>query len=409
MALIEVNSPVAIEPIQIDRIIARLYGKKRGPCIIFFAGIHGNEPSGVFAFQKVLQSLEKEEIQINGSIIGISGNLWALQRSKRFHTTDLNRLWTKEQVAALQGITEPESEDQRQQLEIYDTLQSIIRHESGPFYFFDLHTTSSDTVPFITVNDSLLNRRFTRQYPVPLVLGIEEYLDGPLLSYINELGYVSFGFEGGQHDDPNAVANHVAFIYLSLVFSGVLEPGDLPYHQYYEHLSQQSLSLRSFFEIYDRHQIMPDDRFVMKPGFTNFQRVSKGDQLASSNGQTLTAKTNTMLFMPLYQSQGDDGYFLIRPIPRFFLWLSAALRKCKLDRIFPLLPGVYWLSEEKDLMQVDLRIARFVARKIFHLFGYRSKQYDTNHLIIANREARSRTPDYKDQEWFKGRFLKSNK
>ena len=35
--------------------------------------------------------------------------------------------------------------------------------------------------------------------------GIEEYLNGPLLSYINELGYVAFGFEGGQHDDISAI------------------------------------------------------------------------------------------------------------------------------------------------------------------------------------------------------------
>ena len=39
----------------------------------------------------------------------------------------------------------------------------------------------------------------------PIVLGIEEYLQGPLLSYINTLGYVSLGFESGQHDNKQAI------------------------------------------------------------------------------------------------------------------------------------------------------------------------------------------------------------
>ena len=55
---------------------------------------------------------------------------------------------------------------------------------------------------------------------MPIVLGIEEFLNGPLLSYINEMGYVAFGFEGGQHDSPLAYKNHKSFIYLSLLYAG---------------------------------------------------------------------------------------------------------------------------------------------------------------------------------------------
>jgi hypothetical protein len=84
------------------------------------------------------------------------------------------------------GTFKPNNEDEKQQLFIQETINLILEEESGPFYFFDLHTTSSDTIPFITVNDSLLNREFTSMYPLPSILGIEEYLEGPLLSYINE-------------------------------------------------------------------------------------------------------------------------------------------------------------------------------------------------------------------------------
>jgi len=67
-----------------------------------------------------------------------------------------------------------------------------------------------------------------------------------------------------------------------------------------------------------------------------------------------------------------------------------------------LLPGVKRSSEEHDAMEVNLKIARLVTKQLFHLFGYRSKQKDATHLILKNREYRSKTADYKEQLWFKG-------
>ena len=105
--------------------------------------------------------------------------------------------------------------------------------------------------------------------------------------------------------------------------------------------------------------------------------------------------------MPLYQSQGSDGYFLIRKISPFFLLLSEFLRTYKTDRIFVMLPGVRWTSDLKDTMVVNLRIARLITKQLFHLFGYRSKQKDRTHLIIKNREYKSRIDDYKEERWYK--------
>jgi hypothetical protein len=271
----------------------------------------------------------------------------------------------------------------------------------GPFYFFDLHNTSSATIPFITVNDSLLNRKFTHQYPIPLILGIEEYLTGPLLSYINELGYVSFGFEAGQHDELSSVENHKIFIYLSLIFSGALDQSAVAYEQYLESWSSLRTQYHAFYEIYNRFQIKEKDHFTMKPGFSNFQSVHKNEALATNNGNTVYSKEKSIVFMPLYQNQGNDGYFLIRKIPPFFLWLSKIVRKSMMDRLFVILPGIRWASDKKETMIVDLRIARFISKQLFHLFGYRSKQIDKNHLFIKNREYRSRKNEYSNENWYK--------
>jgi hypothetical protein len=46
------------------------------------------------------------------------------------------------------------------------------------------------SLPFITINDALINLKFSNCSPISIVLEIEEYLEGPILNYLNSLGYV---------------------------------------------------------------------------------------------------------------------------------------------------------------------------------------------------------------------------
>jgi len=300
-------------------------------------------------------------------------------------------------VKALErGTFVPANEDEKQQEDLFSIIHHLLHTETGPFYFFDLHTTSSETIPFMTVNDSLLNRQFTQQYPVPIILGIEEYLNGPILSYINELGYVSFGFESGQHDSIKSVENHVAFVYLSILYAGAVEKNNIDYKRYAQALNN---SARSIYEIYERHEIKDNERFLMEPGFVNFQSVKKGQVLAMSDDSPLLSKNNSTVFMPLYQPKGDDGFFMIRKIPIIFLHLSSVFRKLRIDRILPLLPGVRWRDGSHDTLIVNLKIARLMAKQFLHILGYRSKTIDETHLIIKNRESSSRNEDYSEAVW----------
>ncbi|MEP2026536.1 succinylglutamate desuccinylase/aspartoacylase family protein, partial [Reichenbachiella sp.] len=179
--------------IEVGRIIDSIIGDPDGPTVIFIGGIHGNESSGVFALFDVFKQLREKPIPFGGNIYGIAGNLPALEAGKRYFTEDLNRLWTSEYMNVLDERTFPKTHiEKREQVYIFRTLQEIMKSHQGPFYFMDMHSTSSESIPFLVVNDSLLNRKFTEQFPLPMILGIEEYLEGPILSYINELGYVSF-------------------------------------------------------------------------------------------------------------------------------------------------------------------------------------------------------------------------
>lgn len=397
MTKVKVHSKVLDETIEISRIVGHIEGKPGGPTLIFMGGIHGNEPAGVFALKRVFERLNQENVQ--GSVYGIAGNLWALKHGERYHTTDLNRMWTTEQVDQLQNGEPVQHQDQSEQLEIYHLVQEILKKEKGPFYFFDMHTTSSETLPFLTVNDSLLNRHFTIQYPLPIILGIEEYLDGPILSYINELGYVAFGFEAGQHNDMASIENCIAFIYLSLVFTGAIDKQTCDYQHHVDIFAKTTGDVRNIYEIYFRYAIEEDEHFQMLPGFYNFQRIKRHQDLATSDNTPVKAQQDGRIFMPLYQSKGNDGFFTIRKIWSPFLKLSEFIRKNQLNRLLVWLPGIKWLDKKKSAIRVNRRIARFMAKDLFHLFGYRHVILDKYHLEMYNRDTAARTKEYKNAAW----------
>ncbi|GAA4802072.1 succinylglutamate desuccinylase/aspartoacylase family protein [Litoribaculum gwangyangense] len=396
--MIEVYNDALKNKIGVERFLGKIEGTEPGPTVVFFGGIHGNENAGILAIKEVMDHLNQQHVK--GVIYGISGNLKALEAQQRFLDQDLNRLWTKPQIQTIHNKPVLNTEES-ELIELSTVLNSILKNNKPPFYFIDLHTTSSKTLPFITINDALINRKFSKLFPVPIVLGIEEYLNGPLLSYINELGYVSLGFESGQHNDLMAITNSVAFVYLTLVFSGVLnKKSALNFSKYYQELKIQSCDLTDVFEVVDLYKINDHDHFKMLGGFKSFQGIQKGNPLAFNNGNEIKATYSGRLFMPLYQQKGAEGFFIIKPIKPFFLRLSVFLRKIKTDNFLVLLPGVSWANKYEGVLQVNLKVAKFFAKSIFHLLGYRSKQMTQTHLKLTNRERVAKTSMYKKEPWY---------
>ena len=397
--MVEIYSKALNTSILVDRLIGKIKGKPNGPTIVFFGGIHGNETAGVFALKEVFEKIK--ETQVVGTIYGISGNLKALKTNQRFIDKDLNRVWLKENLNQLENKTNLNNEEGEQQ-ELYRILKHILKEEEGPFYFIDLHTTSSKTLPFITINDALINRKFSSLFPVPVVLGIEEYLDGPLLSYINQLGYVSLGFESGQHDDLSAITNNVAFIFLSLIYAGALEQGEVQnFHDYYDILVNASDKDKEVYEVVYLHRLLKTKNFKMKPNFKSFQNVKKGEQLATEENKTIESPYSAKIFMPLYQQKGSEGFFIIKKIHPFFLSLSEVIRKLKMDTLITILPGITWMDKQRGVLRVNLKITKYLAKQIFHLFGYRNKQKNTTHMLLFNRERTSKKEMYKNLKWYK--------
>ncbi len=373
------------EKISVQRILGKVVGEKKSPTVIAIGGMHGNERAGVNALLKVFRTIKNENISFKGNFYGISGNINAISQNIRFQNVDLNRIWTKEQVLKLHLEDDLEIEF-REQKEIYHFIRDILTKEKGPFYFLDLHTTSADTQPFITISDSLNNRKFSSNFSIPTILGIEEYLDGPLLTYINEFGHVALGFEAGQHNKEVSVDNCVSFLWLALVAAKCIRKKDVKKYKFYEHSLSMFNETQDFYKIDYKYTIKPFEEFKMVEGFKNFQEIDADEVLAFSNGKELISNCNGKIFMPLYQQKGDDGYFIISKISKFWLNASRLLRKMHFHHILKLLPGVSYTKRKPHTLIVNPKTAKFLATEIFHLFGYRKKIVKKDKLYFIKRD-----------------------
>ena len=129
---------------------------------------------------------------------------------------------------------------------------------------------------FISINDTLRNREEALKYPLPIILGVEEHLEGTILNYINHLGHISVGFEAGQHDAPSSIENQEAFIWTTLINIGCISEYDiLDGHIYTERLAKTTTEGKKIFEVRYKYTINDNEEFTMKPHYVNFQNVKK--------------------------------------------------------------------------------------------------------------------------------------
>lgn len=371
------------------RELGRLDHGRAGPTLLVLAGIHGNEPAGVVAVQRVLAELQQHETAVRGRILALAGNLPGLTAGTRYLARDLNRGWLPAAIAALQARDPAtDSAEDAQQRELLARFDEVVRTARGPVVFLDLHTSSADGPPFLCLADTMDNRDLALATGVPIILGIEETIDGASLEWFTGKGIVAIAAEGGRHQHPDTVGNHEALLWSVLAHLGMVEASKVQAERHRAHLARATAGVPPIVEIVHRHAITAEDRFVMAPGYVNFQRVRKGDLLATDARGEIRAEQDCRMLLPLYQALGDDGYFLARPVRAFWLGVARWLRWLRLDRIVHWLPGVRRDPEDALTILVDPIIARWFVTEIFHLLGFRRLRQRGARLAFSRRWSR---------------------
>ena len=307
-----------------DRVIGRYTGHQRGPLLICFGGVHGNEQAGVKALETVFHLLDREPavnptFSFCGRIVGFRGNRQALSRHKRYFIEDLNRMWRPEVIHRVQ-TTHP-ADLRYEDLELRELLEDVQReirdYKPESVVVLDLHTTTADGGIFGIATDDPESIRIAQAMHAPVITGMLKGLEGTILHYFNtdnfDVPTVAFGFEAGQHDDPLSINRCIAAVINCMRTLGCVDADDVE-NRHDELLIQYSRHLPKVAELMYVHRIKPRDEFSMAPNYKNFQKVSKGEVLAYDRFGPIAAREDALILMPLYQAQGDDGFFLVREI-----------------------------------------------------------------------------------------------
>jgi succinylglutamate desuccinylase len=377
-----------------QREIGRLVGQPAGPTLVVVAGMHGNEPAGIHAARRVLARLARSEVPIRGELVVLAGNVTALRAGKRYLAKDLNRQWTEARVAGLLARTgdarsEDDAED-REQRELLAAIEEAQARARGRVHLADFHTTSAAGIPFVLFGDTMAQRQFVRAFPLPIIVGLEEQLDGALSEYWTRHGCVTFACEGGQHADTGSIDNLEAVLYLALEEAGLVARGSLPeLRSSWDLLRARRGDLPPFLEVVSRHAISEEDAFRMEPGFKNLNAANEGQLLAHDVRGEIRAPKDGVVILPLYQGLGSDGFFWGRAVSSARMRTSDVLRRLHLDRLLGLLPGVA-KDPQHPSRYIVREVGRHYPRDVFHAFGYRRVRARGDALTIERQPDASR-------------------
>lgn len=307
-----------------ERVIGVYTGEEKGPLLICFGGIHGNEHAGIEALEEVFERLEAEPIknqsfQFRGRMVGLRGNLQALTKGIRFIDADMNRMWTPENVNRILKTSESLLLVEEQEIKyLYEEIQQQIdSYEFDRLIFMDLHTTTADGGIFSICTDDDESLKIANELHAPVITGMLRNISGTTMHFFSKENFdydvVAVCFEAGQHDAKDSSGNAVAAVINCLRTIGCVDPKDVE-NVHDNRLIQKSNNLPNVTELTYCHSIREEDQFIMEPGYLNFQEIKKGELLAHDRKGAIYSKNDGLILMPLYQPIGEDGFFVIKVI-----------------------------------------------------------------------------------------------
>lgn len=301
-----------------DRIIGEFDQGKAGPLIILVGGIHGNETEGVEAIKSVFSVLKEDNYSIQGKILGLRGNISALTARRRFIDYDLNRSWREDQLQyLLQNKKTLHKIEDQEGLAVLEILEHYLQSSYETKILIDLHATSSSKGSFIIIPEYYSNHPLVNNLHLPVILNLESYLKGTLSNYACERGMIAFAFEGGLIGSREAIDIHTAGIWEILQTAGSISHQNSPTFEGYRQLLRgHANGLPQFVHVTNIHLVHEGDHFSMKEGYENFTPVQKGEVLAFDKNGPVMAPDSGMIFMPLYQNQGNDGFFIVDKVKK---------------------------------------------------------------------------------------------
>jgi len=313
---------------QISRILGERSGSEKGPLLLILTQVHGNEPAGYYAVQELFQRIDQEyqnkaDFDYRGRIVALRGNLAAIASSQRFINEDFNRIWTDERVKQIQNspLDQLKSQEERELKGLLETIQALMdQHPDEQVVLLDLHTTTAKGGMFLIPSTDDNSRALGLNIHAPLLHGFLDGLEGTILHYFRQKNFpkhqlTSICFEAGQHDSLSSVGHAVSAIIQCFTAMGGFYAADIEM-KHELRLSEENQGLPKEGRLAYCHRIHQGDNFKMRSDkiYRNFDPIYKGELLAEDKNGPIYSPLNGLILMPLYQKQGNDGFFIIEDL-----------------------------------------------------------------------------------------------
>ncbi|BDS09964.1 succinylglutamate desuccinylase/aspartoacylase domain-containing protein [Aureispira anguillae] len=310
-----------------DRIIGERVGSQYGPLMIVFAQIHGNEPAGFKAVEELFKAIDAEYIknpkfEFCGRIVALQGNVKAAKEKVRFIKKDLNRSWLPKEIERIQNTAnledlDPEDQEIKESLNLVDYYINLC--QPPRVVVLDLHTTTAHGGIFTIPAPNEEARRIALSMHAPVLHGFLEGLKGTTLHYFTKENFnvdmTAVCFEAGQHESEDSYKHAVSAIIQCYKAIGGFYAKDIE-SKHDQLLEERSKGLPLEAKLMYVHRVRPEDDFKMvnQPIYNNFDPIKEGEILAYDKNGAIKSPCAGLILMPLYQNQGDDGFFVVQEI-----------------------------------------------------------------------------------------------
>ncbi|WP_435333376.1 succinylglutamate desuccinylase [Haloarchaeobius sp. TZWWS8] len=231
------------------------------PAVAVVAAVHGDEPCGVDAVERVLD----EAPEVQRPVKFVVANEEALARGERYLESDLNR--------SFPGDPDGDTHEER--------LAAELTEELAGCRTLALHSTQSHADPFAVVDgvDEVVETVCPR-LPIEAVVETGAYVEGRMFNAVSEVVEVECGLQGSDEAAENGYQLVRAFLTATGVLPGEQTPSSVPVFRLVERVPKGTA------EEYE----------VFVP---NFQRVDAGEPFAAADGREEVAEVS---FYPVLMS-----------------------------------------------------------------------------------------------------------
>lgn len=260
---------------------------------VIFSWIHWDEVSGIFATQKFINQLNDWKIVLNSwrLIVVTNCNEIAIEKGIRYENVNLNRLFFK--WKKWNSYEEKRSEE----------LMKILDEAD---YFLDLHSTSWPSIPFLF--SEIKNFEIAKKLWISNIIWWWAELENWIISwdtenYVNNLWWVWFTFEAGNHEHPDWWNNAYQMLLNFLSYLEVIDK------KYFKKIWNEEL----FIKITDFYKAKTDI-FKYRVPIENFTKLSKWTLIWTDSWLKIFAEKDIILIM------AKDEKVIEKWIEVFFIW-----------------------------------------------------------------------------------------